>query len=430
MSRRAGTAWDATALRWSTLYGHDSLPSHTQIPSLRTVYGVRNVPIGFSFDQDNDNSDPCGSDERLDDGNFASSSKQLLESPRKAKQNTPVDLAFQTIALRGDILPSNQVLEGCIGKTGLLRRRRRVVDGAIERHSAYWSSKRSRHIARGPMRSRVPLVGRDLERLLAYSRRTTCLRTDRGTTRRSMAIEARISPISQIADNAPTINSASGSVTTSDANPPSSPDVITQKSRKHLLLLPTVFPWTEQDESKYWKNEFGWVYADQRSSLIPDSSTLTAMHYYVGKLFETRGQLPAATCAADMYSNDSTRSEDQDEMVVGDNSWDFWAQYSLGAARSMLQAFDSSALVALTAYLEEYTKAGTFRAHLTQHANDYTGENDPGHDAPLQQDDPAEYKDKSSQLSSKALRDALKCEQITTHTHRKKIPKVWLEQIE
>ncbi|WFC98585.1 hypothetical protein MYAM1_001315 [Malassezia yamatoensis] len=232
-------------------------------------------------------------------------------------------------------------------------------------------------------------------------------------------MDARLSTISQVANE-----TANDLVETSETNLPSSPDAIAQKSGKQPSLLPTVFPWTRQDESNYCKNEFGWVYADSRSSLIPDASTLTAMHYYVGKFYETRGQLPATTCTA------NTRSENQDEMVVGDHSWDFWAQYSLGAARSMVQAFDSSALVALTAYLEEYTKAGLFFTDSTQHGNDYTGEHDTNHSATLQPNELAEHKNESSQVSSKALRAALKCEQIRARTYRKKIPKVWLEQIE
>ncbi|WFD38319.1 uncharacterized protein MJAP1_001270 [Malassezia japonica] len=378
--RRPSTPWDAAALRWSTLYGHDSLPSHMHISSLRAVYGVRNIPVdlGRAADLELDDQAPVHDDAR--------------------KRGAPTELSFQTMALRQDTMPREGVLSD--SRTTALRKRQRVVDGALERASPYWGQRQSR----GPMRARIPLVGRDLERLFAASQRTTSTRMDKGPNRRAMALQARHA---RGEDREDVPGSDLG-----DAHA-DAPD--------EASLFPLTFPWTEQDEETYWHNEFGWVYAADRDEHIPEASFLVALHYYTAKYYETQGLLPPPAGPPDAAACEALRRESQEAearasateaeaepsargarsaapehdaalahephvdandiieaaaigspleaapetsgpgMDAGDPLWHQWAAHSIGRGRSMAHALDASALLGLATLVEQYTRHGAPR---------------------------------------------------------------------
>lgn len=204
------------------------------------------------------------------------------------------------------------------------------------------------------MQSRIALVGRDLERLMATSQRTTSLRTDRGTTRRNMALQARQARAENAVD--PELDEATlaAGQAADEATEPRSAE-----TDELTRVLPSVFPWTRQDDEAYWNNEFGWAFAHDRDPRIPDTSLLTALHYFVAKFYETRGQLPDPPAPADAEACRVLRASPPELLMdVGDDVWHFWAAHSIGTARSMVQGLHSSALVALAAYVEEYTQRG------------------------------------------------------------------------
>ena len=338
--RRTGTPWDVAALRWSTLFGLDVPPGQTHVSGVRSLYGVRNIPVELGTPAD------LGLDAaRLrteapgeDDGSSSSTSKR----------SQPTDLAFQAMVLRQDTPPQDAPGTAPPSETAVRRRRQRLVDGAVERASPYWKPSRRHGALRGPMQSRIPLAGREFDRLVAYSQRTSSLRTDRGTTRRVMALQAR-----QEAETGSEPGTVSLGVHAAASPVPCASDVPGP-------LLPSVFAWTQRDEEAWNQYAHGWPFLDERDERIPDTSMLLSLHYFVAKYYETQGLLPPYPPPADAAACRALRAAAPPllAMDVGDDVWRFWAAHSLGYARPMLHAFDASAMVALGAFVEEYTRLG------------------------------------------------------------------------
>lgn len=337
--RRTGTPWDVAALRWSTLFGLDAPPGQAHVSGVRSLYGVRNIPVELGTPAD------LGLDAAL--LRTDASTKDDAPQPATLKRSQPTDLAYQAMVLRQDTPPHDAPGPSQPSETALRRRRQRLVDGAVERASPYWKPSRRRGALRGPMQSRIPLVGREFDRLVAYSQRTSSLRTDRGTTRRAMALQAR-----QEAEAGGEPGVAEQRV---HETAPSAPSA----SESPGALLPSVFAWTPRDEEVWNQYAHGWPHMDERDARIPPASLLMSLHYFVAKYYETQGQLPTYPPAGDAAACRALRASPPSlAMEVGDDVWRFWAAHSLGYARSMLHAFDASAMVALGAFVEAYTRLG------------------------------------------------------------------------
>ncbi|WFC93609.1 hypothetical protein MBRA1_000230 [Malassezia brasiliensis] len=407
--RRSGTPWDVAALRWSTLFGLDVPPGQAHVSGVRSLYGVRNIPVELGTSVD------LGLDETRLPAEAPSEGEGATLGMSKRSQ--PTDLAFQAMVLRQDTLPQDAPGTVHMSETAGRRRRQRLVDGAVERASPYWKPSRRRGALRGPMQSRIPLVGRELDRLVAYSQRTSSLRTDRGTTRRVMALQAR-----QEAEPGTEPGAVMVDAPTPGRSAPSASDTPGP-------LLPSVFAWTQHDEETWNQYAHGWPFLDERDARIPDASLLQSLHYFVAKYYETQGQLSPYPQPADAVACRALRAAPAPALVmdVGDDVWRFWAAHSLGYARSMLHAFDASAMVALGALVEEYTRLGAMGPRpATEDAAEASAV--PAHGAPRDED----ARDKSpppSTLSSRsALRTALAYEPHSARQPRK-VPPGLLERL-
>lgn len=385
---RTSTAWDVGASRWSTLHGSDR---HISVPGRAARgAGLRHLPTDLGDATD------LGLEAYLGAGG-GEDGEPGPRSSRSRKRSEVTDLNPQSMVLRHDCLsvplPADDGRTSQV--TAYLRRRQRVVSGSLERQSPYWrtdpghAQRAGRAVSAveeaaalersveptlgqydavldtsqasaGPSRARYPLLGRELDRMMASNQKTALLRLDRGASRTERALRARRAIAAGAdAENGGTDGgqgeeSAAGSPDESDTDAPQ--------------MFPHALEWTEQDEQRLRNDEFGWTYDRPREPGVPEPELLTALHYWAAQFYSERGLLyrfPLQHAALGSREREErehlcrSHAEEQSgprEMEVGSDLWAFWAARSIGLSRTMLQALDGSALVALAVFLEEYTK--------------------------------------------------------------------------
>lgn len=330
-SSRGLTAWDMAALRMSKLYAQDTMPEISRPPSLKTIYGVRNLPISTGSAEDLGVPGSLIADETADDV-LADADEMRMRSRRDA-----LDLFDMSFILKQDTLaPLALHKPGLSDTTIQLRRRQRVVDGSIERQSPYWKPRKD---VRGPMRARIPLVDRDVERLDATFRRSVLAARTK---------KAKTQPQEEETYDAEGEGNADDRIA-----------AIVQKA------LPRASLWTNTNEETWREGQFGWAYTQRQAECIPNSSLLKALHYYAAQFFHTNGALSTA-CVAPTPSDTDARTCEQirDEcateepiMEPGTELWEYWARHSLGCGHTMINRLDAGALIALATFVETYAQA-------------------------------------------------------------------------
>lgn len=253
MPSRHATAWDMAALRMSSLYANDMLPETSRVAMIKSMHGVRPLPLSV--------------------GHAADVGRPVDAPPdtRRTRRDT-LDLAPMSMVLRSDTqapLPASAAQDGVSYATAQLRRQRRVVGGSVERASPYWRTPR-RCIHRrtlpparseGPQRARIPVT--------------------RGEWERYQAAYLRMLSLSRKA-KAPEPVAASEDESDSDgATPPG-------EHRRQLVnmvneVLPRLADWDEADEQQLQEGRFGWLHAAPIDPRVPRSVRVRYSHRHCCK---------------------------------------------------------------------------------------------------------------------------------------------------
>jgi len=243
MSRHA-TAWDMAALRMSSLYANDMLPETSRVAMVKSVHGVRHLPLAL--------------------GRAAEVGLPVDEAPepRRTRRDT-LDLAPMSMVLRSDTqapLSPSAVHDGVSYATAQLRRQRRVVGGSVERASPYWRARRSAGLLPGvrpdgPQRARLPVMRGEWERYQAAYLRMLSL------SRKAKAPEPAASEDESDSDG---------------VTPPG-------EHRRQLVnmvneVLPRLAEWDEADERQLREGRFGWLYAAPCDARVPRSVRVLCLH--------------------------------------------------------------------------------------------------------------------------------------------------------
>lgn len=311
------TAWDAAALRVSSLYVNDDVPLHGHVSTQKKLYGTRALPLRLGVN-----------DERSQGG------EQALSASERRLQRDEGPFPIASTVLYGDKLPEQNVFcasSDLVSTYTLAHRlRRQVVGGSLERRSPYWHTREDNYSSKptsvhpridGPQRARIAMVGAELERHAATAQRRSLLRHG--------------SIASEVSHNH-SQNPASTEVPS--RSPPQFSSTLHQ-------LLPRKLVWTQEQEEALRQGNFGWAFSAAHDARIPSSDLLSALHYYTSRFYATRGlEFQAPTVVHD------------GDMVAGSDLWRFWARHSLGWARPMTARLDGKALVALATLVKEYAQ--------------------------------------------------------------------------